>query len=53
MSSELRTEPKYDAIVAGAGFSGLDALHRPRQLGLRTQPCEAGGGVGGVWFWRP
>ena len=42
----------YDAIVVGAGFSGLYLLHRLRQQGLRVRVFEAGDGVGGTWFWN-
>jgi cyclohexanone monooxygenase len=41
-----------DAIVVGAGFAGLYALHRLRELGLSVQAFEAGSGVGGTWFWN-
>jgi cyclohexanone monooxygenase len=43
---------RYDAIVVGAGFSGLYALHRLRGLGLSVRVLEAGGGVGGTWYWN-
>ena len=43
----------YDAVVVGAGFAGLYALHRLRDdLGLHTTVLEAGGGVGGTWYWN-
>ena len=45
-------EARYDAIVVGAGFSGLYALHRLRGLGLSVRVLEAGGGVGGTWYWN-
>jgi cation diffusion facilitator CzcD-associated flavoprotein CzcO len=41
-----------DAVVIGAGFSGLYMLHRLRELGLSTQVYEAGDGVGGTWYWN-
>ncbi|SFS96262.1 flavin-containing monooxygenase [Saccharopolyspora flava] len=41
-----------DAIVIGAGFSGLYALHRLRGLGMSAQVLEAGDGVGGTWYWN-
>jgi len=41
-----------DAVVVGAGFSGLYMLHRLRELGLSTQVFEAADGVGGTWFWN-
>lgn len=43
---------KLDAIVVGAGFSGLYMLHRLREQGLSVRVYEAGGDVGGVWYWN-
>jgi cation diffusion facilitator CzcD-associated flavoprotein CzcO len=43
---------RYDAVVVGAGFAGMYMLHRLRQLGLRTRVYEAGGDVGGTWYWN-
>src|ERR1700681_4332736 len=42
----------YDAIIIGAGMSGLYQLYRLRQLGLRVRVLEAGTGVGGTWYWN-
>ncbi len=42
----------YDAIVIGAGISGMYMLHRLRGLGMRTLVFEAGGDVGGTWYWN-
>jgi cation diffusion facilitator CzcD-associated flavoprotein CzcO len=42
----------FDAVVVGAGFAGLYMLHRLRGLGLSALVLEAGGGVGGTWFWN-
>ena len=42
-----------DALIIGAGFSGLYQLHCLRdKLGLSVQVVEAGAGVGGTWFWN-
>ena len=46
------TADVLDAVVVGAGFAGLYMLHRLRGLGLSTRVYEAGGGVGGTWFWN-
>ena len=43
----------YDAIIVGAGFSGLYQLHALRdRLGLNVRVLEAASGVGGTWFWN-
>src|SRR4051795_2223772 len=42
----------YDAIVIGAGLSGLYQLYRLREQGLRVRVFEAGTGVGGTWYWN-
>ncbi|WP_211847633.1 flavin-containing monooxygenase [Neoroseomonas eburnea] len=42
----------FDAIVIGAGMSGLYQLIRLRELGLRARVFEAGTGVGGTWYWN-
>ena len=41
-----------DVVIVGAGFAGLYMLHKARTLGLRAQVFEAGGGVGGTWYWN-
>ncbi len=42
-----------DALVIGAGFAGLYQLYCLRdRLGLSVQALEAGGGVGGTWYWN-
>jgi cation diffusion facilitator CzcD-associated flavoprotein CzcO len=43
---------QVDAVVVGAGFSGLYMLYRLRQLGLSTRVLEAAGDVGGTWYWN-
>src|SRR5256714_15118101 len=42
----------YDAIIVGAGFSGLYMLHRLRGLGLTARVYERGAGVGGTGYWN-
>ncbi|MEO8716330.1 MAG: NAD(P)/FAD-dependent oxidoreductase [Acetobacteraceae bacterium] len=42
----------YDAIIIGAGISGLYQLYRLRELGMRALVLEAGTGVGGTWYWN-
>jgi cation diffusion facilitator CzcD-associated flavoprotein CzcO len=44
---------EVDAVVVGAGFSGLYMLHRLRDtLGLSARVFEAADDVGGTWFWN-
>ncbi len=49
-SSEV--DAVFDAVVVGAGFAGLYMLHRLRGLGFTARVYEAGGGVGGTWYWN-
>jgi cation diffusion facilitator CzcD-associated flavoprotein CzcO len=46
------SEQRYDALVIGAGFSGLYMLHRLRDLGLSVIAVEAGENVGGTWLFN-
>ncbi len=42
----------FDAIIIGAGLSGMYQLYRLRELGLRVRVFEAGTEVGGTWYWN-
>jgi cation diffusion facilitator CzcD-associated flavoprotein CzcO len=43
----------FDAIIVGAGFSGLYQLHVLRdRLGLAVRVLEAADGIGGTWYWN-
>jgi cyclohexanone monooxygenase len=42
----------FDVVVVGAGFAGMYMLHRLRELGFSVRVLEAGGGVGGTWYWN-
>jgi len=42
----------FDAIIIGAGMSGMYQLHRLRELGLRVRVFESGTNVGGTWYWN-
>ncbi|MEA2229688.1 MAG: hypothetical protein QOF04_3318 [Solirubrobacteraceae bacterium] len=53
MSTTAARSTEFDAVVIGAGFSGLYMLHRLRnEMGLSTRVYEAAGGVGGTWYWN-
>ena len=41
-----------DAVIIGAGFSGLYMLHRLRELGLSAKIYDTATGVGGAWYWN-
>jgi cyclohexanone monooxygenase len=43
---------EFDVVVVGAGFAGMYMLHRLRGMGLAVRVFEAGGGVGGTWYWN-
>lgn len=43
---------RFDAIIIGAGVSGLFELYRFREMGLTVRVYEEGGGVGGTWYWN-
>lgn len=48
--SSSKSGLELDAVVVGAGFSGLYMLHRLRELGLSTRVYEAADGVGGTGY---
>ena len=48
----MTTQPQFDAIVIGAGMSGMYQLLKLRELGLKVRVLEAGTGVGGTWYWN-
>ena len=52
MKSEQSGTANYDAIVVGAGFGGIRALHELRGLGLTVRVIEAGTDVGGTWYYN-
>jgi cation diffusion facilitator CzcD-associated flavoprotein CzcO len=39
-----------DAVIVGAGFTGLYQLYRLRELGFSTRVFEVG--AGGTWYWN-
>jgi cation diffusion facilitator CzcD-associated flavoprotein CzcO len=51
-STATETAMDFDAVVIGAGVSGLYQLYRLRELGLRVRVFETGTGVGGTWYWN-
>jgi cyclohexanone monooxygenase len=51
-NSAAQTAEHYDAIIVGAGFTGLYMIYRLRALGMTVKVFEAGDGVGGTWYWN-
>ena len=46
-------KPFFDAVIIGAGFSGLYQLHSLRdKLDMNCHLFETASGVGGTWFWN-
>jgi cyclohexanone monooxygenase len=52
MSEQLQVDAHEDVLIVGAGFAGVYALYKMRELGLRARVLEAGPSVGGTWFWN-
>jgi len=48
----MQSGTDFDAVVVGAGFAGIYALYRLRELGLSVQGLEAAEDVGGTWYWN-
>jgi len=42
----------FDALILGAGFGGLHALHRLRSDGLKVVALDAAADTGGAWYWN-
>lgn len=51
-----RTSPNgsvdVEAIIIGAGFSGLRSLYELRSRNISAKLLEKGTGVGGTWYWN-
>jgi len=53
MSSDPPARSEFDAVVIGAGFSGLYMVHRLRnQMDLSVRAYDTAAGVGGTWYWN-
>jgi cyclohexanone monooxygenase len=52
MTTRNASNDHVDAVVVGAGFSGLYAVWRLNEMGLSVKAFDAGHDVGGVWYWN-
>jgi cation diffusion facilitator CzcD-associated flavoprotein CzcO len=53
MTSASSSAPiRIDVAIVGGGFGGMCATHKFREMGLNIQSFEAGGDLGGVWYWN-
>ena len=43
---------RVEVVVVGAGFAGMYATYRFREMGKKVFAIEAGKDVGGVWYWN-
>jgi cyclohexanone monooxygenase len=44
--------PHFDAIVIGAGLTGMYMVYKLRNMGFSVRGYEAGSDVGGTWYWN-
>ena len=51
-TEQVEAIEQFDAIIIGAGVTGLYALYRLRELGFSVRAFEDGSGVGGTWYWN-
>src|SRR5437660_9714080 len=51
-SRRMVTAEDVDVLVVGAGITGVYQLYRAREAGFSALLLEAGGGVGGTWYWN-
>lgn len=53
MTSASSSAPiRIDVAIVGGGFGGMCATYKFREMGLNIQSFEAGGDLGGVWYWN-
>lgn len=43
---------QLDALVIGAGYSGIYALKKLLDQGLQVKVIDSAHGVGGTWYWN-
>lgn len=50
--ADNKKSPDYDALVIGAGVTGIYQTHLLAEAGMKVLGIEAGGDVGGTWYWN-
>ena len=49
----MKVETKtFDAVVVGAGITGMYQVYELRRMGFTVQGYEGGSDVGGTWYWN-
>ena len=49
----MTSSPKnLDALIVGAGFSGLYMLHKLKSMNMDVLSIEEASDVGGTWYWN-
>ena len=51
-ATEQTSAKVFDVIIIGAGIAGMYQLLKLRELGFSVKVFEAGGDVGGTWYWN-
>ena len=51
-TSATHIDNHFDAVIIGAGISGMYQLHLLRKIGLSVKVFETGSDVGGTWYWN-
>jgi len=52
MASKNESVEHYDAVVIGAGVSGMYALHHLREMGLSVRVYDGAKDIGGTWWYN-
>lgn len=48
----MSKQPDFDAVVIGAGITGMYQLYKLREQGFKVKGIEGAPDVGGAWFWN-
>ena len=52
VSSANAGSDSYEIVIVGAGFAGMRMLQTARTRAMSAHVFEAGGDVGGTWYWN-